>query len=139
MGDKDKRQLTVLIADGAPEDRATLREALLSDPAAFYSVIEAETGARALELRRARKPDCLILAEGLPDMSVVEALKRLTAEDGLSACAVVALVSEGAARLAVEAMKRGAHDCLEKDRAKGEELRRALSHAIEKADRKSDV
>jgi PAS domain-containing protein len=33
-------------------------------------------------------------------------------------------------------MKSGAHDCLEKDRAKGEELRRAVSYAIEKAGRR---
>src|SRR5262249_25792379 len=115
---------------------AALRETLMLDQTARYSVIEAETGARALELRRAQKPDCLILAEGLPDMSLVETLKRLNAEDRSSACAVVAVVGEGAARLAVEAMKSGAHDCLEKDRAKGEELRRAVSCAIEKAGRR---
>jgi PAS domain S-box-containing protein len=136
MVDMDKRQLTVLIVGGAPEDRAALRETLIRDQAARYSVIEAETGTRALELCRARKLDCLILDECLPDLSVVEALKRLTDKDGSSARAVIALVSRGAARLAVEAMKSGAHDCLEKHRAKGGELRRAVSHAIEKAGRR---
>jgi PAS domain S-box-containing protein len=136
MVDMDKRQLTVLIVGGAPEDRAALRETLIRDQAARYSVIEAETGAHALELCRARKLDCLILDECLPDLSVVGALKRLTGEDGSLPCAVVALVSGGATRLAVEAMKSGAHDCLEKDCAKGDELRRAVSYAIEKAGRR---
>jgi PAS domain S-box-containing protein len=135
----DERQRAVLIAAGAQEDRATLRETLLSDPEARFSVIEAESGARALELRRARSPDCLILDDGLPDMSAVEAIERLTAEDGSLSCAVVVLVDAGATRIAVEAMKSGAQDCLEKDRAHGEELRRAISQAIEKADRQRQV
>ncbi|MGH9766280.1 MAG: PAS domain S-box protein, partial [Blastocatellia bacterium] len=135
----DERQRAVLIAAGAPEDRAALREMLLSDPAARYSVIEGGTGVCALKLCRARAPDCLILDRDLPDLSVVEALEQLTAEDGSLACAVVVLVGAGGAQMAVEAMKSGAHDCLEKDRVQGEELRRAVSQAIEKADRQRQV
>src|SRR5262249_1185859 len=132
----DKRPLIVLIAEGEMDARATLRETLLSAPAARYSVIEAETGACALELRRERRPDCLILGEGLPDLSVVETLKQLTAEDGSLDCAVVALVSASDAQPAVDAMKSGAHDCLEKGRVTGEDLRRAVSYAIKKAGRR---
>jgi PAS domain S-box-containing protein len=129
-----ERQLIVLIADDAPESRADLREALSRDPAARYVVIEAASGAQALELRRARKPDCLILDHDLPDLSGLDALKELAAEEGSPACAVVVLVDAGDARLAVEAMKSGAHACLEKSRAREEDLRHAVSHAIEKAE-----
>ncbi|HEY6402713.1 MAG TPA: PAS domain S-box protein, partial [Blastocatellia bacterium] len=129
-----ERQLIVIIADDAPEDRAALHDAFSRDPAASYVVIEAESGARALELRRARKPDCLILKSDLPDMHVLDALKKLAAEEGAPACAVVVLVGEGDARLAVEVMKNGAHDCLEKNRATGAELRRAVNQAVEKAE-----
>src|SRR5262245_19407998 len=73
MGDKDKRQLTVLIVGGAPEDRAALRESLMRDQAARHLVIEAETGDRALELCRERSPDRLILDECLPDLSAERA------------------------------------------------------------------
>jgi hypothetical protein len=45
----DKRQLTVLIVGGATEDRAALRETLILDQTACYSVIEAGTGARAAQ------------------------------------------------------------------------------------------
>ncbi|MGH9849136.1 MAG: response regulator, partial [Blastocatellia bacterium] len=135
----DGRQLTVLIADDAPEDRATLRDVLSRAPAARYVIIEAESGARALELCRARSPDCLVLGYDLPDLSGLELLKRLAAEDGLPACPVVMLVGAGDAQLAVEAMKSGAHDCLEKDRANGETLLRAVSYAIEKADQQRQI
>ncbi len=135
----DGRQLIVLIADDAPEDRAALRNVLSHDPAVRYAIIEAESGTRALELCRARSPDCLILDYDLPDLSGLESLKRLAAEDGLPACAVVMLIDAGDAQLAVEAMKSGAHDCLEKDRANGETLPRAVNYAIEKADQQRQI
>ena len=129
-----ERQLTVLIADDAPEDRAVLHDALSRDPAARYAVIEAESGARALELCRERSPDCLILDHDLSDLSVLDVLKELAVEEGAPAFAVVVLISAGDAQLAVEAMKSGALDYLEKDHARGAELRRVVSHAIEKAE-----
>jgi PAS domain S-box-containing protein len=131
-----ERPITVLIAAAAPEDRAAMRDALARDPADRYVVIEVESGFRALELRRARKPDCLILDRDLPDLSALEALQKLAAEEGATACAVVVLVGAGDERLPVEAMESGAHGCLEKNRASGEELLRAVSDAIEKAERR---
>jgi PAS domain S-box-containing protein len=130
-----ERQLTVLIADDAPESRAALLDALSRDPAANYVVIEAESGLRALELCRERRPACLILDHDLPDLSGLDVLKKLAAEEEAPTCAVIVLVGAGDAQLAFEAMKIGAHECLEKHRAKGTELRRAVSQAIEKAER----
>jgi DNA-binding NarL/FixJ family response regulator len=130
-----ERQFSVLIAAAAPEDRAAMRDALSRDPAIHYTVIEAESGDQALELCLARMPDCLVLDHDLPDLSALEALKKLAAEEAQPACAVVVLVGAGDARLAGEAMESGAHGCLEKGRARGEELIRAVSHAIEKAGR----
>src|SRR5215510_530068 len=131
-----KRPIIVLIAAAAPEDRSAMRDALARDPADCYVVIEAESGFRALELRRAQRPDCLILDHDLPDLPALEALKKLSAEEGATACAVVMLVSSGDMRLAVEAMESGAHCWLEKNRASGEELLRAVSDAFEEAERR---
>ena len=131
-----ERPLTVLIVGDAAEDRAALHDALSRDPAARYVIIEAESGARALELCHARLPDCLILDDDLADLHGLDVLKKLAAEEGAMACAVVVLVGAGDTQLAVEAMKSGAYDCLEKDRAKGEELRRAVSRAIERAEQR---
>jgi CheY-like chemotaxis protein len=61
-------------------------------------IIEAESGARAVELRSARKPDCLTLNQDLPDLSGLEALKKLVAEERAPACAVVVLVGAGDSR-----------------------------------------
>jgi FixJ family two-component response regulator len=49
----------------------------------------------------------------------LDVIKKPAAEEEASVCAVVILVGVGDARHAVEAMNRGAHDCLEKDSACG--------------------
>ena len=102
----DERHLTVLIADDTTEERAALRETLWHDKSARYTVIEAETGALALELCRTQIPDCLILNHDLPDLSGLDVLKQLCAETGTSPCPVVMLIEEGDARLAVAAMRK---------------------------------
>src|SRR5262252_1413896 len=130
------RPITVLIVAAAPEDRAAMRDALARDPADRYVVIEAESVFRALELRRAQRPDCLILDHDLPDLPALEALKKLAAEEGETACAVVVLIGSGDIRLAIEAMESGAHCWLEKNRAGGEELLRAVGDAFERAERR---
>ncbi|HKC84721.1 MAG TPA: response regulator, partial [Blastocatellia bacterium] len=131
-----ERPITVLIVAAAPEDRAAMRDALARDPADRYVVIEAESVFRALELRRAQRPDCLILDHDLPDLPALEALKKLAAEEGETACAVVVLIGSGDIRLAIEAMESGAHCWLEKNRAGGEELLRAGGDAFERAERR---
>jgi K+-sensing histidine kinase KdpD/CheY-like chemotaxis protein len=130
-----EQQFSVLIAAAAPEVRTAIHDALSRDPAIYYVAIDAESGLRALELRSARRPDCLILDHDLPDLSTLEALKKLAAEERAPACAVVVLVGAGDVRLATEAIESGAHCCLEKNRATGEELLHAVSQAIEKAER----
>ncbi|HEX5085174.1 MAG TPA: PAS domain S-box protein [Blastocatellia bacterium] len=88
-----ERQLIVLIEDDAPESRAPLRNSLSRDPAARYMVIEAESGGRALELCRATGPDCLIFKGDLPDLRLLDALKKLSAREGSPACAAIAASS----------------------------------------------
>src|SRR5262245_7829836 len=131
-----ERQFILLITASGREDLDALRETLTRGLSTCYDVIEAEGWVRALELRRARAPDCVIVIidRNLPDLTVLEALKKLDAKDESTAYGMVVLVDEGDARLAVEVMKSGAHDCLEKNRARGKELLRAVSHAIEKAE-----
>jgi CheY-like chemotaxis protein len=81
--DLKERQLTVVIAVDAPEDRAALHDAFSRDPGARYVVIEADSGARAIELCRERSPDCLILDHDLPDLSGLEVIKLPPKQDRL--------------------------------------------------------
>src|SRR5262249_46820987 len=116
-----------------------LREGLASDPAPRYVIIEAESGVRAIELCRERSPDCLILDNALPDLAGIDVVKQLTAEGLTATCPTILLIGRGARRLGVEAMKSGTCDCIEKGRARGEELRFAVSRVIEKTERRWQV
>jgi len=129
-----ERQLTVLVAVPGQQDRAALRETLFRGPLARSIIVEAEDGASAIKLFRAHQPDCLILDRNLPDLDALDVLKKLAGEEESPACGIVMLIDESDARLAVEAMKIGAHDCLERKRA-SRELLHAVSHAIEEAER----
>ncbi|MBU2573431.1 MAG: response regulator [Elusimicrobia bacterium] len=67
----------VLLADDDPAIRAVLRRFLAS---LSCEVLEAEDGAAALELARARKPDIVLLDISMPKKTGVEALKELLPE-----------------------------------------------------------
>ncbi|HKQ77461.1 MAG TPA: PAS domain S-box protein [Blastocatellia bacterium] len=131
----EKRLTSVLIVNGASEERAELRKRFMSDNSARYSVIEAETGARAIELYRERSPDWVILDQDLPDRSGLDVLKQLSAGEGTLDCEVVLLAGARATPLADEAAPSDANDRLEKNRARVEKLRRVASYAIKEAAR----
>ena len=129
-----EQKLTVVVAAETLEDRAELRAALSRDSAALYEFIEADSGARTVEVCRARKPDCLIVDLDKRDLS--DALKQLAGENQEIGFAVVALVAAGDAQFVAEAMKSGANDCLEKHRARGKTILNAVHQTIEKAEQR---
>ncbi|MDO6588275.1 diguanylate cyclase [Salipiger sp. 1_MG-2023] len=64
----------ILIADGVPTNRIVLRVKLT---AAYYEVLQAGSGADALRLVARDKPDLVIVAADLADMSGAEFCRRL--------------------------------------------------------------
>jgi two-component system NarL family response regulator len=72
-------RIRILLAD----DHAVVREglaAMISRRADMQVVAEAENGARAVELARQHKPDVILMDLRMPQMSGVEALARIRAE-----------------------------------------------------------
>ncbi len=134
--DMEKRQKTVLIVNGASKDRAEFRKKLIRDNDAHYSVIEAETAARAIELYRERSPDWVILDQDLPDGSGLDLLKQLSGEEKSLDCDVLLLSDSCATPLAHDAVKFDANDCLEKNRSRVEQIRRVASLILEEAARR---
>ena len=68
------RPVTILVVDDEPPIRRLLRTSLTAQG---YDVIEAESGAAALEAVERDGPDLLILDLGLPDMSGLEVIRAL--------------------------------------------------------------
>lgn len=78
------------------------------------------------------QPDCILLDYRLRDLDGLQFLTRLAEQRGVRAPAVVMLTGAGHEEVAIEAMKRGARDYLNKDLLTTKALARAVAHAIEK-------
>ncbi|MGH9834816.1 MAG: PAS domain S-box protein, partial [Blastocatellia bacterium] len=98
-----------------------------------YRIQQAGVGEKALALCRRRAFDCVLLDLLLLDLKGLGTLLSLVAKTGDSPCGVVLLTSAADRPRAVEAMKHGAHDYLEKELITPELLRRTVANAIEKA------
>jgi PAS domain S-box-containing protein len=128
-----KQTRNVLIIDDSAEDRATFRRHLEQDDDFAYAFDEAELAADGIARFHAARPDCVLLDYNLPDMDGLEALAALSQGAAAPGCAVVVLTGAGAEALAARALKSGAQDYLVKDKVAPEDVRRAVTNAIEKA------
>jgi PAS domain S-box-containing protein len=120
----------ILIVDDAPEDRALCRRSLRHDSGWDYAILEVDSGERALEICRETRPDCILLDYRLPDMDGLEVLAVLADEAGEVDLPVVMLTGADEVSLAVESMKAGAQDFINKSRLTPIDLRRAVHNAI---------
>jgi two-component system, cell cycle response regulator DivK len=85
MGEARKRVLLV-------EDNETIRNAfgiLLEESG--YEVVQAATGAAALESARGSPPDLVLLDLGLPDMPGLDVARRLSADPDTAAVPILAI------------------------------------------------
>ena len=99
----------VLVVDDEPGMRQVLA-AILEN--AGYATSRAAHGREALELVRAQDPDLVITDLRMPELSGDELLTEMRAS--FPEIPVIVLTAHGTIDLAVEAMRRGAHDFLTK-------------------------
>jgi signal transduction histidine kinase len=124
--------LRVLLVDDSLADQRALRRALEKDPDTRWEVEQSSSAEEALErLRQPPLPDALVLDFHLPGMDGVTLLRALREQCGARTPAVVIFTGSGSERVAVEAMKAGAHDYLLKEGFSPERLRHSLHNAVE--------
>jgi len=99
---------TVLVVDDEEGVRASVRAILHG----VCDVLEAEDGARALELLRSHEVDLVMLDQRMPGDPGIEILSRLKALDPTLVVVLATAVRD--VRTAVEAMRLGAYDYLVK-------------------------
>lgn len=126
------RQPQVLVVDDSPEDRVMLRRYLTRDQTPC-DVIETASIKEALEQVARHLPDCVLLDFNLMDGDGLTLLRRLVATYGSHAFGLVMLTASGDTGIAVEALKSGAHDYIEKSGLTPAALRRTVGNVLEKA------
>jgi len=99
---------TILVVEDEVAIRRFLRAALINQG---YRLLEADTGADALQTAATRQPDVVILDLGLPDMDGLEVIRRLRA---CTAVPIIVLSARGQERDKVIALDAGADDYVSK-------------------------
>jgi two-component system nitrogen regulation response regulator NtrX len=117
--------LTVLLVDDDARIRGSLRGVLEDEG---HAVAEADGGARALEVLEGRSFDAVLLDVNMPGMSGLDAL--VTIREMAPSTGVIMVSGEGTIATAVQALKRGAFDFIEKP-VDPEHLLRVLAQAAQ--------
>jgi len=116
----------VLVVDDEPDIRMLLRDVLEDEG---YEVALAGSVAEAKTVRRARRPDLVLLDVWMPDGDGVSLLKEWTDEDRLP-FPVVMMSGHGNVETALDATRLGAYDFIEKPLSI-DKLTITLSNALE--------
>ena len=124
--------LRVLLVDDSLADQRALRRALERDTGTHWEVELAGSAEEALSrLNSPPLPDALVLDFHLPGIDGIALLQGLKERCGDQMPAVIVFTGSGNERVAVEAMRAGAHDYLLKDGFSPERLRHSLHNAVE--------
>ena len=123
----------VMVDDSAP-DRRLCRILLEEIHGPGLEFIEETEGGPALETCRRVQPDCVLIDYKLPDMSGLEFLAqiRATQPEGEPDFAMVMLTGWASQQVALDALRAGAHDYLEKGRITADGLSLAVYKATQR-------
>ena len=127
-----RKPLRVVIIDDSPDDRAEIRQLLLSGSERPYSFIEAETGKAGIDAvlhAEADPPDCVFLDFNLPDTDALGVLRALSMDSGEPLCPIVVLTGSVMAVTAERLLASGAQDYLDKSWLNAGILMRAFDNA----------
>jgi two-component system cell cycle response regulator DivK len=90
MVEKDSRDRTILIVEDSDDARYLMRLALEN---LGYLIIEAENGAKAVEIAQAERPDIILMDLGLPIMDGIKAAEKIRATEGLDGIPIIAVTA----------------------------------------------
>ncbi|TAE08194.1 MAG: PAS domain S-box protein [Oscillatoriales cyanobacterium] len=123
-------QYTILFVDDSEVDRATYRRFLLQDSDRTYNIVEFDNGEDALQWCQHQIPDILLLDYYLPDIDGLELLEKLLQQSGRNTLPAIVLTGQGNLQMAVDLLKSGAQDYLQKSQITPEVLQRSISYVL---------
>jgi CheY-like chemotaxis protein len=90
MLEKDPRDRTILIVEDSDDARYFMRLALED---LGYLIVEAENGAKAVEMAQTERPDIILMDLSLPIMDGIAATEKIRKCEGLETVPVVAVTA----------------------------------------------
>lgn len=129
----------VLILDPNLDDQESYRQDLLEAPHDSYKILASESGETGLEDCLNCSPDVVLLNVMLADMDGVEFLDRLRSQQNQMPAVILLADSNNQLPQVVQAMKRGAQDCLIKAELRSGSLRSSIQQAIVSMQSKTTV
>ena len=128
----DAQSPTRILAVDADDDRQEqYRAAFAAAPGPGFTVLPADCGGKGLPLIQTFRPDCVIVAAALPDMTGAGFIERLGRNDASPGPALVIAATPQEETAALEVLGTGADDFVVTDRLSPAQLLRAVSRAIE--------
>ncbi|MEZ2301265.1 MAG: GAF domain-containing protein [Microcoleus sp.] len=122
--------LTILLIDDSEVDRATYRRYLMEDRDRTYQIVEFDNGEDALEWCQQQIPDIFLLDYFLPDMDGLELLQQLQQQTGRNTLPVIMFTGQGNLQIAVDLLKSGAQDYLDKSQITPQILQKSISYIL---------
>ena len=126
----ENRIYKILIVDDNEADRE-LFKAYLDKASTQYQIHEANTAEETIAVYVKIKPDCILLDYMLPGENGLKVLEQLAKFTPI--LPVVMLTGHGDEQLAVDIMKKGAQDYLQKKMVTCESLQKSVHKAIDRA------
>ena len=122
--------LTIVLIDDSEVDRATYRRYLMEDRDRTYQIVEFDNGEDALEWCQQQIPDIFLLDYLLPDMDGLELLQQLQQLTGRNTLPVIMFTGQGNLQIAVDLLKSGAQDYLDKSQITPQILQKSISYIL---------
>jgi PAS domain S-box-containing protein len=122
---------TILLIDDSEVDRVTYRRFLREDRDRTYQIVEFDNGEEALEWCQQNLPDIFLIDYLLPDMDGLELLQQLQQQTGRNTLPVIMFTGQGNIQMAVDLLKSGAQDYLEKSQITPQSLHRSISYILQ--------
>lgn len=122
---------TILLVDDSEVDRATYRRFLLAEHEWSYNIVEFDNGEEALQWCQKQIPDIFLLDYFLPDMDGIALLEQLRQQTGQDILPAIVLTGQGNIQIAVDLLKRGAQDYLEKSQLTPQILQRSINYILQ--------
>ncbi len=119
----------VLVSASTARDAKAVRRQLEE----LYPVTEAFTAADTLARAAQVRPSCIVVVDGLPDMSTPDLLTALGAQAGRHPYAIVVIGDGRDTEVAIRVLKGGAQDYLHKRKLRDKSLLHAVRNALHAA------